>query len=313
MCAVFGLIDYKRIFNNKQRERILKTLSVECEIRGTDAVGFAFNGKGRLRIFKRPLPAHEVNIRLSDDANIIHGHTRMATQGDKNFNYNNHPFSGYAGREFALAHNGILYNENAVRRELNIPETHIKTDSYIAVQILEKLGERNEVNLAQMAEKVNGSFVFTVLDEDSNSYFVCGDNPLALYHFDAGFYIYASTEAILEKALTTLGIAKFRHEKIECGWGDILKIDRSGNLSRSFFMPDVQYYWDYDCYNEQLDYIELFQRAERYGIDEEYIELLLDYGYMPEEIEDLLEIHGAVEMAVHEIEILNGYDRVEEW
>ena len=32
----------------------------------------------------------------------------------------------------------------------------------------------------QMAEKVSGSFVFTILDVDNNSYFVKGDNPLAL-------------------------------------------------------------------------------------------------------------------------------------
>ena len=92
MCAIFGLIDYKRVFTAHQRERILKVLSVECEVRGTDATGFAFNSGGKLKIFKRPLAAHEMQLKLTDDANIILGHTRMATQGDKQKNYNNHPF-----------------------------------------------------------------------------------------------------------------------------------------------------------------------------------------------------------------------------
>ena len=42
MCAIFGLIDYKRVFTARQRERILKVLSIECEVRGVDATGFAF-------------------------------------------------------------------------------------------------------------------------------------------------------------------------------------------------------------------------------------------------------------------------------
>ena len=140
MCAIFGLIDYKRVFSAHQRERILKVLSVECEVRGIDATGFAFNSGGRLRIFKRPFPAHEIKLKLHDDANIILGHTRMTTQGDSQHNFNNHPFFGNARIKFALAHNGILRNEKSIRQELNIPESHIQTDSYIAVQILEKIG-----------------------------------------------------------------------------------------------------------------------------------------------------------------------------
>ena len=83
MCAIFGLIDYERVFSAHQREIILKVLSEECEVRGTDATGFAFNSGGKLKIFKRPFPAHEVSLNLRDDANVILGHTRMATQGDK--------------------------------------------------------------------------------------------------------------------------------------------------------------------------------------------------------------------------------------
>ena len=303
MCAIFGLIDYKRVFNARQRERILKVLSEECEVRGTDATGFAFNSGGKLRIFKRPLPAHEIQLKLCDDANIILGHTRMATQGDKRQNHNNHPFFGNAGIKFALAHNGILYNENTVRREMSIPDSHIETDSYIAVQILEKLGDLNEKTLAEMAEKVNGSFVFTLLDEDNNSYFVRGDNPLALYHFEAGFYIYASTDEILDSTLETLGLTRYTYEEIPSYNGDILKIDSEGNLTRSEFTPSFRYApdWQYDYLIDELSYRRLMNHAERCGIDEEYVELLLDYGYLPMEVEDLFGIPGAVEMAVQEI------------
>ena len=54
MCAIFGLIDYNHTLNAKQREKLLRVLSEECEERGTDATGYAFNHNGKLTIYKRP-------------------------------------------------------------------------------------------------------------------------------------------------------------------------------------------------------------------------------------------------------------------
>ena len=50
MCAIFGLIDYNHTLNAKQREKLLRVLSEECEERGTDATGYAFNHNGKLTI-----------------------------------------------------------------------------------------------------------------------------------------------------------------------------------------------------------------------------------------------------------------------
>lgn len=308
MCAIFGLIDYGKILKSWEREQILRVLSIECEERGTDAVGYAFNEKGKLKIVKRPVPAHELQLWLYDDSNVILGHTRMTTQGSADDNFNNHPFYGNAdGKRFALAHNGILRNDTALRKELNIPETKIKTDSYIAVQLLEKLGELSEISLANMAEKILGSFVFSLLDSENNSYFVRGNNPLELYKFKAGFYIYASTEAILNTALRALGILDCEHEKIEVNIGDIFKIDADGDLSRSTFEvtePDYDYClrgFDWrDFYNREFEEIKQLKNfANTVGVAFEDIDLLLNYGFAPDDIEELLYIPGAIDEAVY--------------
>lgn len=315
MCAIFGLIDYENIFAAKQREQILKVISKECEIRGTDATGFAFNSKNELKIFKRPVAAHRMRLHLPEDSKVILGHTRMATQGDKRRNFNNHPFFGNAGGErFALAHNGVIYNDDQLKKELEIPSPNIETDSYIAVQIIEKLGQLSEKSLAEMAEKVSGSFVFTLLDKHNNSYFVKGDNPLTLYYFKAGFYVYASTNAILDKALNLLGLAKFLHEEVQSDCGDILKIDSRGKLTRSHFQyNDYPYYrcFSGSAFEDRIGLHKLNQYAERCGIDEFYIDLLLDYGYTVEEVEDLMCVPNAIEAAVNEI--LGEFDYCEEW
>ncbi len=305
MCAIFGLIDYKKVFSAAQRECFINVLATECEIRGTDATGFAFNSGGKLRIYKRPVAAHELSLRLSEDANVILGHTRMATQGDQKFNYNNHPFFGKVrNTKFALAHNGIIYNDDKLRKDLQISESYIETDSYVAVQMIEKSGELSEKSLAKMVEKINGPFVFTVLDENNNSYFIRGDNPLALYHFKEGFYVYASTDMILENALIELGLNNLPFKEIENECGDVLKIDSDGNISRSTFQsyiyPNYPYEW-------QGYFMPIDRRVRCLDIPEEYIDLMLDYGYTLGDIEDLCCIPEAIEMTVSEILCEYGY------
>ena len=43
MCSLFGLIDYEKRLTTRQRNKILNTLAKECEVRGTDATGIAYN------------------------------------------------------------------------------------------------------------------------------------------------------------------------------------------------------------------------------------------------------------------------------
>ena len=306
MCAIFGLIDYGKILKAQEREQILRILSIECEERGTDATGYAFNKNGKLKIVKNPVPSHEFRLWLNEDSNVILGHTRMATQGKAADNFNNHPFFGNVGKKlFALAHNGILHNDIQLREELDLPETNIETDSYIAVQMIEKFGELSEKTLARTAEKILGSFVFTLLDSENNSYFVRGNNPLALYKFNSGFYIYASTELILDSALYLFGMLDREHEKIETHIGDIIKIDTRGNLTRSTFEIREEEYYPY-----RFNYRELFTRASSQvwqlknfantlGISSDDIDFLLDYGYDPDDIEDLICDPGAFQEAMY--------------
>ena len=322
MCAIFGLIDYNHTLNAKQREKLLRVLSEECEERGTDATGYAFNHNGKLTIYKRPLAAHKVHIRLHEDSNVIMGHTRMATQGNKLDNRNNHPFSGKVGNtSFALAHNGVLHNDIRLRKQMSLPSTQVKTDSYIAVQLLEQQKTLDIQSISEMAELVEGSFVFSVLDEHNNVYFVKGDNPLALYHYETcGLYVYASTEAILDRALTRLGIISIEHQKINISCGDILKIDNTGAMERGMFdttnlmMYDSRYFrrdwWNVpeSCENEPQDVKQLKDFASSIGISREDIDLLLSYGYFVEEIEEMLYQPGVIEEALCEILNECAYD-----
>ena len=297
MCSLFGLIDFKGCLSTHTKNKILNTLARECQVRGTDATGIAYNFNDRLRIYKRPIPARKMKIHIPYGVNIVMGHTRMTTQGNEKFNYNNHPFYGHADVNFAFAHNGVLYNDKNLRVEKHLPKTQIETDSYVAVQLIEQQGKLDFGSLKGMAESVQGSFCFTALDENNTLYIVKGSNPMCLLHFaQLGLYVYASTESILKKALQKAGFHKYPFEVLNVEEGTILKIDRYGFLSGSTF--EVQESFRFGKWADWYDELEeeyysqqeelLLEMCSCYGVTEDDVLLLLDYGYSTDEIEEML-------------------------
>ncbi len=135
MCSLFGLVDYQNALTTRQKNRILQVLCKECEVRGTDATGIAYNFGGSIKVYKRPLAAHKLKFHVPNGVSVVMGHTRLATQGKPEDNFNNHPWSTGT---FALAHNGVLWNDRELRQTENLPDTRIQTDSYVAVQLLEQ-------------------------------------------------------------------------------------------------------------------------------------------------------------------------------
>ena len=119
MCCLFGVYDYTGGLTAAQKRRLVSALATASEARGTDATGVAYNSDGHLAVYKRPWPAHLMRFRLPENVRCVMGHTRMTTQGDEKKNCNNHPFVGTSGMPFALAHNGIIYNDKELRQELD--------------------------------------------------------------------------------------------------------------------------------------------------------------------------------------------------
>lgn len=304
MCAIFGVLDYKGKLESTQRIRMVKALGNAAEVRGTDATGIAFFQAGKLCIQKAPKPAHWMKYHIPAEARYIMGHTRMTTQGDAHRNQNNHPFPGRAGdQSFALAHNGVLHNDFILQRRYSLPPTSIETDSYVAVQLIERQKEVSADSLRKMAEDVEGSFAFTVLDGANNMWFVKGNNPLTIYHYPRlGVYLYASTEGILSDATRSFGMEKVKHETIRPSPGDIIRIDRRGHREQfqfemeepvpGFFQRST--FHSVPWYNPrsqvtQKDYIQAVKTvAVFHGFEADYIDALLADGYTTDDLEDMI-------------------------
>lgn len=308
MCCLFGLIDYGHALTGREKTKLVRALAVEAEARGTDAAGIAYNSGGRLRVYKRPWPARFLRFKVPNDAYAVMGHTRLTTQGNERFNYNNHPFPAHVpGADFALAHNGILYNDDTLRKQHKLPDTRIQTDSYVAVQLLEHRQELTIDSLAWMVEQLTGSYCFSVLDGKNNLYLVKGDNPLCLVHYPRlGLYLYASTKEILFRALDRRPPCAEAPVEVTLDAGDILKIDTLGGATMGRFDPSNLYqrwgcYSDWDYYPRwplrtkptfpvpDPSYLEdLKAVAASCGWDPTNIDRLLAQGFTCEEIEEYL-------------------------
>ena len=292
MCCLFGLLDTQNRLSGEDKTKVLHLLATEAEVRGTDASGVAYHAANRLIIRKAAVPGHKLKFQIPDGTPAVMGHTRMTTQGDERFNRNNHPFRGKTRRgSFALAHNGVIWNDAELRQQFLLPETNIETDSYIAVQMIEQKRTLDFSSLKSMAELVEGSFTFTALDSDDNLYIVKGDSPLCLLRFPrTGVFVYASTFEILKEARISMKGA----ENIEIESGEIVKIDRNGQMTRTRFddyklrQPMWRGLGVSSCCDSRFDLDDLKQTAAWMGYPTEIVERYARRGYLPEEIKGLL-------------------------
>ena len=312
MCAVFGYLDYKGKVSNAILKNLIQNLSIAAEVRGTDATGISYANHGKVVTFKKAKPAHKVKLYFPKNTRAVIGHTRMTTQGSEKYNYNNHPFDGRCGMEtFALAHNGVLYNDAELKAKYHLPKTPIETDSYVAVQLLEQEKQLHAESIKKMAELVNGSFVFTILRNDNTLFLVKGNNPLTLYHFPKiGIYVYASTKSILDNALQKIHMMKNPCE-IDVSEGEIVEIAANGKHSKTTFaIKDYTHsvFNPYNWYKTEEQEECLLECCRMFGVSEEDVYLLLDYGFSADEIEEMLMNTNLLEDALAEISVLEQED-----
>ena len=314
MCAVFGYLDYKGKVNNAILKKLIQNLSIAAEVRGTDATGISYVNHGKVVTFKKAKPAHKMKLYFPRNTRAVVGHTRMTTQGSEKCNYNNHPFNGRCGTEtFALAHNGVLYNDAELKAKYHLPKTPIETDSYVAVQLLEQKKQLHTESIKKMAGLIEGSFVFTILKNDNTLFLVKGNNPLTIYHFPKiGIYVYASTKSILDNALQQVNLSDKCCE-IDVSEGEIVEIAANGKHSKTTFAMQNSifspYNWDNLNWYETEEQEEfLLECCRMFGVPEEDVYLLLDYGFSADEIEEMLMNPCLLEDALAEISVLEQED-----
>jgi predicted glutamine amidotransferase len=203
MCGIAG---FSLANNSKINARKLsRELFRQIESRGSQASGFAWQkGTKESGIYKKDVAGSQIRLKgLPKNADSVILHTRLATHGTIRDMANNHPVIS-PNKEIALVHNGVIYNHNIVRKHVTgeLPEV----DTSVIPAALEQQG-------LQGLEMIEGDAAIAWLDQGTRGVLHLArleHSPMAIAHVKDGSLVFASTEALLEKAL--------QKAKIEIDW-----------------------------------------------------------------------------------------------
>ena len=174
MCGIAGYVG-----NKLSMPIVLNALS-SLEYRGYDSAGIAVNEFGKIIIEKSEGKLgnlkSKVNNKLISSSCAI-GHTRWATHGEPN-KTNAHPHKDF-GYNFAVVHNGIIENYNALKRKLK--KENIKfysdTDTEVVPHLLyletknKKITTNLMINaLNNVVKQIKGSYALAILVKDLPDY-----------------------------------------------------------------------------------------------------------------------------------------------
>lgn len=166
MCGIVGYIGHRQA-----TDVIIKGLQ-RLEYRGYDSAGVAISN-GRLVIHKTKGKVNDLLKKIKTakpNGTVGIGHTRWATHGEPN-DINAHPHWD-GDQKFAIVHNGIIENYDALKKELSQKGHRFEgeTDTEVLahlIQEVKKVGMLDFETAVQMALKqVDGTYGIAIINQD---------------------------------------------------------------------------------------------------------------------------------------------------
>ncbi|AXI99534.1 glutamine--fructose-6-phosphate transaminase [Cyclonatronum proteinivorum] len=200
MCGIVGYIGFR-----EASDVIIKGLK-RLEYRGYDSAGIAIlNGtlvvrKGKGKVANLESLISQTNVK----GTIGIGHTRWATHGEPN-DINAHPHWD-GSQNFAIVHNGIIENYDALKQELQNKghEFQGETDTEVLAHLIQEIKEVTDVDFetaVQMALKqVDGTYGLAIVNKNERDKIIVArkGSPLLLGIGDDEVFIASDASPIIE-------------------------------------------------------------------------------------------------------------------
>ena len=197
MCGIGGFS--LSTTSNINPRSLSNALLSELDIRGNQASGYAFRSPASQGAFKKAVSGAQLSMkpmsRKTTDAIL---HTRFATHGSISVPANNHPVQS-PDKSIDLVHNGVIYNHELIRTEIDELNKLPEVDTSVVPAILQEYDrDFDKLNM------IDGDAAVAWLDRnDSDTLWVAriSHSPLFIAQLEDGSFIFASTESILLNAL----------------------------------------------------------------------------------------------------------------
>jgi glucosamine--fructose-6-phosphate aminotransferase (isomerizing) len=225
MCGIVGYIGHR------QAQPILVQGLQRLEYRGYDSAGIALVD-GSLAIRKKKGKVGELQAAL-DAAPLAGtlgiGHTRWATHGHPS-DVNAHPHASMEG-DFALVHNGIIENYQAIRERLT-RQGHAfrsQTDTEALVHLIDAIRRETALPLPlalqQALTQVAGTYGIVIISKDDPDLLLAArqGSPLILGVGDGEFFLASDASALIEHT----------RQVVYLNDGEIVEVRRSGYQVRT--------------------------------------------------------------------------------
>jgi glucosamine--fructose-6-phosphate aminotransferase (isomerizing) len=201
MCGIVGYIGTQPV------KDLLVTGLERLEYRGYDSAGLAIVGDDGLRVSKKAGKVDDLKDAVSNDAmpgTLGIGHTRWATHGHPN-DVNAHPHTSSDG-SFALVHNGIIENHNAIRERLTQKGYSFQssTDTEVLVHLIEDVKKTTglplEEAVRQALTQVVGTYGIAVVSGEDPDLLIAArkGSPLILGVGDGEYFIGSDAAPLVE-------------------------------------------------------------------------------------------------------------------
>ena len=201
MCGIVGYIGSKNA-----KEVIMKGLK-RLEYRGYDSAGISTLYNNNLEITKVKGKVAKLHSSMNSDdhlGGVGIGHTRWATHGEPN-KINSHPHWDESGN-FALVHNGIIENYNALKQLLldNGIVCKTETDTEVLVQFIGYLYKKEKLDFVETVrlalDEVVGAYGIAVLCKDYPDTIIAArfGSPLLLGIGENEYFIASDSSPIIE-------------------------------------------------------------------------------------------------------------------
>jgi asparagine synthetase B (glutamine-hydrolysing) len=215
MCGIFGIISKTKNWKESELQNLVNKLYLLSESRGKESSGIAIKNYSsqKISVLKKSLAASELiksneyksfwkestqGIFGKNTPFVLIAHARLVTNGSHENNNNNQPV---IKDEVVAVHNGIITNVEELWKAHSSYRREYEVDTEFLLKDIQAGKGEIHSRIQKAFQKIEGTVSCAIVFQNSDLIFLGTNNGSLYYYQDKDFFVFASEDFILSKAL----------------------------------------------------------------------------------------------------------------